>query len=527
LLGRHRLLAIGIAAILIGDAAALSTAAESSDAVNASSKPRFKVHPKHIGFTKVDLSANSGVVETQSFAISNTGKSSLNLSVGTAETPFTVTSGAGTATLEPGQSETVSVSFQPTAQGHYKGTISVVGESVSGGGSRSKSVKLKGVAKGDLSTPAITPTPAPTPTLTPTATPSSTATRTATATPTNTATPTHTATPTASASASPTPTPTPSSTPTAGSAGFPAHFFAPYVDMTLPTFDLTGNLASVGKYYSLAFIVDGGNCTASWGGYYTLAQGFPDRDIDADLANIRAAGGDVVVSFGGAVNTELAISCPSVSALEAQYDAVVTRYNLTRIDFDIEGYATGDTASISRRDQAIAQLQAAHPGLQVSYTLPVLATGLTDGINVISDAVAKGVDISTVNVMAMDYGGADTQMGQDAINAGNATAAQLSELMPSRSTAQLCGMIGITPMLGINDINTEIFQLSDAQLLTDYARQGNGSGFCQGIGFGMIAMWDTNRDVQCSQPSAWTQLYCSGVTQSPFQFSGIFKQIDP
>ncbi len=258
--------------------------------------------------------------------------------------------------------------------------------------------------------------------------------------------------------------------------------------MTLwPTFSLTDNLSSVGKYYTLAFIVDqtGNGCTASWGTYYVLSQDFPD----ADIASMRAAGGDVIVSFGGAANTELALSCPSVSALEAQYDAVVTQYNLKRIDFDVEGAAVADAASISRRDQAIALLQAAHPGLQVSYTLPVMPYGLTqDGINVVSDAIANGVEVTAVNVMAMDYGDGTTEMGQAAIDAGNATEAQLAVLYPGKSTAQLDAMIGVTPMIGYNDVQGEVFQLSDASLLLDYA---------QSNGINEIAFWSAARDVAC------------------------------
>jgi len=287
--------------------------------------------------------------------------------------------------------------------------------------------------------------------------------------------------------------------------------------MTLILFDLASNMSNIGPYYTLAFIVTDPNtpCTASWGGYYDLNQSYPD----ADIASLQAAGGLPIVSFGGEAGTELAQSCTSASALEAQYDAVVTRYNLTRIHFDVEGAAEGDTTSIQRRNQAIALLQVAHPNLQVSYTLPVLPTGLTqDGINVISDAIARGVNLATVNVMAMDYGPPDTQMGQDAVNAGVATASQLGVLYPSKSEAQLNAMIGVTALIGINDITSEVFQLSDAQLLLTYA---------QNNGFGLLSFWSAERDNQCPHPVNSSQDTCSGVTQTPFQFSGIFKQINP
>jgi hypothetical protein len=50
-------------------------------------------------------------------------------------------------------------------------------------------------------------------------------------------------------------------------------------------------------------------------------------------------------------------------------------------------------------------LQAAYPGLTVSFTLPVLPTGLTaDGVSMLQDAHAAGVRIDVINLMTMDYG---------------------------------------------------------------------------------------------------------------------------
>ena len=74
--------------------------------------------------------------------------------------------------------------------------------------------------------------------------------------------------------------------------------------------------------------------------------------------------------------------------LENAYQTVITAYNLTHIDFDIEGGAEADHASIDRRSQALAALQtvaaAAGRTLDVSFTLPVLPTGLTsDGLDVL------------------------------------------------------------------------------------------------------------------------------------------------
>src|SRR6185295_19872571 len=191
------------------------------------------------------------------------------------------------------------------------------------------------------------------------------------------------------------------------SGGFPAHLFAPYIDMLQwPTPSLAGLATTTGqKYYSMAFIVAGSGCQANWGGYYTMAQNFEVNDVAA----LRAQGGDVIVSFGGATGTELALACSTVSTLQAQYQAVIDKYNLTRVDFDVEGTALGNTTSIDRRNKAIAGLQAAAASagktLVVQYTLPVLPTGLTSsGLNLLQNAVINGVNVGIVNVMTIDYG---------------------------------------------------------------------------------------------------------------------------
>ena len=155
------------------------------------------------------------------------------------------------------------------------------------------------------------------------------------------------------------------------------------------------------KDYNLAFLTDGGGCTPKWGGVTDLTS----DGVAAQIGALRAKGGDVRVSFGGASGSELATACSSADALAAAYGKVVDTYDLTKVDFDVEGGALPNTAANTRRAQAIAKLQALRPGLDVSYTLPVMPEGLTqDGVNLLADARANGVRIDAVNIMAMDYG---------------------------------------------------------------------------------------------------------------------------
>jgi chitinase len=302
------------------------------------------------------------------------------------------------------------------------------------------------------------------------------------------------------------------------SGGFPAHLFAPYIDMLqYPTPSLSGLATATGqKYYSMAFIVAGSGCQANWGGYYTMSQNFEVNDVAA----LRAQGGDVIVSFGGATGTELALACSTVSTLQAQYQAVIDKYNLTRVDFDVEGTALGNTTSIDRRNKAIAALQAAATAagktLVVQYTLPVLPTGLTSqGLNLLQNAVTNGVNVGIVNVMTMDYGNYydPNQMGPYAVDAMNATISQVAALYgAAKSDAQVRAMIGVTPEIGLNDVTPEVFTLGDASMALSAAQSG---------GIGMLTFWSTGRDQQCPGTPVVSGT-CSGIIQSPWAFTNIF-----
>ncbi len=301
--------------------------------------------------------------------------------------------------------------------------------------------------------------------------------------------------------------------PMSASAALPDKVFAPYVDVTLyPTpsiaeaYDATGQ-----KYYTLAFVVSSGNCTPSWGGYSSYGTDFYSDEIDT----IRAVGGDVIVSFGGANGTELARSCPDEESLLEAYQSVIDAYNLKWVDFDIEGSAVADTESVDMRNNVIAQLQANNPDLKVAYCLPVLPSGLTnDGIYVIQSAMNAGVDIDVVNVMAMDYGdnaapNPDGQMGDYAIQAVENTYQQLVAL--GLSDVQM----GVTPMIGYNDVTTEIFYESDADTVLSWVQQS------QSIDMGLLSMWSLSRDN--GDCSGTVSAKCSGLDIDDYAFTNTFK----
>jgi chitinase len=277
---------------------------------------------------------------------------------------------------------------------------------------------------------------------------------------------------------------------------------APYVDMgSFPTPALsTLSKASGTKSYTLAFITSVG-CKASWFNAFDPRSKWQLPEIK----KIRAAGGDVKISFGGASGIDLAQACGSVGALAAEYQAVVKAYALRYIDMDIEGAAVADPASIDRRSKALAQVQKA-TGVKVSLTLPVLPSGLTaDGVNVVRSARKNGVALDMVNIMAMDYY-TKGNYGTFAQQAAQHTLAQVRGVYSGASMA----MIGVTPMIGKND-DGNVFDLKAAQSLVTFAGKNH---------VGMLSFWETTRDRNACMGALYK---CTNIKQKPYDFSHIFN----
>jgi chitinase len=242
--------------------------------------------------------------------------------------------------------------------------------------------------------------------------------------------------------------------------GFPARLAAPYV-ATWNDNDLVALSKSTGNdHWTLAFVINGGGkCNPQWNGDTALGGNNYGKYIDA----LQKTGGDVIVSFGGASGTEIALSCDSVASLQAAYQKVISQFHLSWIDLDIESGQESDAPSIDRRNKALHALQVANPGLKVSYTLAVDRTGLpTAQRNLLQNAKDNGVDVTVVNIMAMDYGPCYSDMGQAAVDAAKATRDQLTKL-------GLSSKIGITPMIGKNDVACENFTTADAKVVVDHA----------------------------------------------------------
>jgi hypothetical protein len=321
-----------------------------------------------------------------------------------------------------------------------------------------------------------------------------------------------------------------------GTGGTGSGQYSPYVDITLypgPNgYDFASAAQNGVKSATLAFINADPSGHASWGGYsaYDVTGGSQSAYINNQIANMHSAGIDGTISFGGAFGTDLsAVNGQTPTGLAQQYASIVNTYHVYKLDFDVEGALQGNTQAMDTQSKAIAILQQQEAAngtpVTVSYTLPVLPTGLVEGqgggLSVLQTAQTNGVNISRVNIMAMDYGNGFDQpgnpgMGVYAIDAATATHSQLMTLYPSLSSQQAWQEIGVTPLIGINDDPSEVFSLANAQQLTTFAQQN---------GIGELSMWELPRD-QTGMLGAVDAVDGSGIQQTPFEFSHIFEQIE-
>ncbi len=313
-----------------------------------------------------------------------------------------------------------------------------------------------------------------------------------------------------------------------------ASWSVPYVDVTLtPTFQFQDPEVNPARTVALSFVVADpqDDCAPSWGGYYSLDAAGLDLDLDRRIAQLRSAGGDVMVSLGGQANTELAVSCTDVEDLTDAYRDLVERYDLAAVDLDVEGTAVADQAASARRAQALATVQRERAAdgtpLAVWLTLPVTPAGLTsDGVATVATTIGGDLELTGVNVMTMDYGSsrpAGTSMRAATEQAVTVTVEQVAGVYAAAGTtltdSQAWARVGATPMIGQNDVDGEVFTLDDAEALAGFARSN---------GLGRVSLWSINRDLPCSASFGGVAVHsntCSGVDQQPLAFVTVFGDL--
>ncbi|OIK02775.1 carbohydrate binding domain-containing protein [Streptomyces monashensis] len=303
----------------------------------------------------------------------------------------------------------------------------------------------------------------------------------------------------------------------------PTHVFAPYFEAYNGDSPAALSQASGARYLTMAFLQADtkGSCTPYWNG--NTSTPVDTSVFGSDFGTIRSRGGDVIPSLGGYAadngGTEIADSCTNVDSVAAAYEKIITTYDVSRLDMDVEDNSLTDTAGIDRRNQAIKKVQdwAAANGrsVQFSYTLPTTTSGLADsGLAVLRSAKNAGARIDVVNIMTFDYyDGATHHMATDTQTAASGLHDQLATLYPNMSDSQLWNSIGVTEMPGIDDYGAaETFTTADATSVYDWA---------VAKGINTLSFWALQRD-NGGCPGTGGSDSCSGIAQDTWYFSHTF-----
>jgi chitinase len=290
-----------------------------------------------------------------------------------------------------------------------------------------------------------------------------------------------------------------------GGGGSTGGRFSPYIDITFATPTLRDVANATGqKHFNLAFaLADSTGCNPSWGGTVPLN----DSRIIGEVNDLRGVGGDVTVSTGGAAGPYLENTCGSSAALEAAYKKALDAVGSNRLDVDVEA-----SIPVAQVNTALKALQSER-GTAISYTLRVQAQdyGVDPfSVQILQDAASRGLNV-TVNPMLMDFGYTG-DWGNAIISAANATLGQMRQIWPSKSDADLKHMLGLTPMIGKNDTGPTTTQAIARQILS-YAQSNH---------VGSIGFWSVGRD-NGGCPNGSVQPTCSGISQSTYEFTNIFK----
>jgi len=261
---------------------------------------------------------------------------------------------------------------------------------------------------------------------------------------------------------------------------------------------------------TLAFAVTRGSC--AFDAYIA--------DRMADARNYKAAGGDLIISMGGADGVYAEIACTD-DQMFVLMDKLIVDSGTRRIDWDVEGQQLNNVDANARRNRVLLRLKAKYPDLKTSFTLPGWLNGLqANGMALMRQAIAAGVQVDRVNVMLMTFGAdnlrtmvSPSTMAQAVINGYEAAVNQLAGLYPGKTRAQVHAMAGMTPMVGINDDAT-VFTLADAQTVANYAKAS---------GTGMVGYWSFQRDRAQDRTGLGSVNDYSGVVQTQAQFLRTFK----
>ncbi|WP_367135504.1 cellulose binding domain-containing protein [Saccharothrix sp. HUAS TT1] len=258
------------------------------------------------------------------------------------------------------------------------------------------------------------------------------------------------------------------------------------------------------KWFTMAFVLASGGCNPAWDGNRPLTG-----SVDAQaIQQIRAAGGDVVPSFGGWSGNKLGPNCSTPQALAGAYQKVIDAYGLKAIDIDIENTDEFENATVQDRIlEALKIVKATNPGIQTIVTFGTTTTGPNSwGNRLIERSAAIGAGVDVFTLMPFDFG--SSNIGADTINAATGLKNKLKATF-GWSDAEAFRHVGISGMNGLSD-QREVTTTQTWTQLRDWSKAN---------GLGRFSFWAVNRDRGGCDGQVSSN--CSGIAQPDWEFTRI------
>ena len=238
------------------------------------------------------------------------------------------------------------------------------------------------------------------------------------------------------------------------------------------------------------------------------------------LNKFRNNGGKFIISFGGANGTPGWDSKYkfSVNQLTTSFQYIINTYKPKGFDFDIEGSQQSDTAGNINLFKSMENIHKSNPNLSISYTIAVdpitdkkiLNPNFEKSFTALLNTNFKPI----INSMAMDFATKVDDMSVPIINSLKGIAERLTKEANTAwdvsNIANAYKMLGVTPMLGMNDSGGEI---SDFNVMMKVAH------FTSVNKLPLFSNWSLTRD-NGSGPNKGG-FSASGMYQTPYEFSDL------
>ncbi|WP_055479670.1 carbohydrate-binding protein [Sphaerimonospora mesophila] len=259
------------------------------------------------------------------------------------------------------------------------------------------------------------------------------------------------------------------------------------------------------KQFTMAFILSSGGCNPAWDGQRPLLGG---QDAAA-ISQIKNAGGNVQISFGGWSGNKLGPNCSTPAAFADAVQKVIDAHQPAAVDFDIENTDEFENTVVQDRIlNALKIVKQKNPSVKVVVTFGTATSGPTYyGTRLINQAKALGVDIDNYTIMPFDFGGGADMYG-NTVNAAEGLKNALKSAW-GWSDATAYAHMGISGMNGLSD-QRELTSVDTWTRIRDYAKSN---------GLGRLAFWSVNRDRPC--PNGGVAENCSGIAQNDWDFTRV------